>query len=170
MACFSFHDMDFTSEQGTHSGTIEDAFRHDLTTYLPGDILTKVDRASMSNGLEIRSPFLDMDFASFCISLPYRIKISSSSDKLILRQAFSHLWPHTIQTRTKQGFGAPVQLWLEKSEMTDLKQEYLFDKSKTVFSLLDYNSCLRSINNNPYKTWTLLNLSLWLEKHNCDFS
>ena len=109
------------------NGTVNDALAIDLLDYMPGDILTKVDRASMANSLEVRAPFLDPDFASFCISLPSSLKIDAYSDKKIMRDAFKPLWPESIHNRPKQGFGAPVNEWLQREDMKRLKKEYLKD-------------------------------------------
>ena len=119
------------------NGTVNDALAIDLLDYMPGDILTKVDRASMANSLEVRAPFLDPDFASFCISLPSSLKIDVYSNKKIMRDAFKSLWPESIQNRPKQGFGAPVNEWLQREDMKRLKREYLKDSSKKIFKLFD---------------------------------
>jgi len=71
---------------------IEDVLRLDIEDYLPGDLLVKIDRASMANSLEIRSPFLDKDLAEFCISLPHRLKIKNGQGKYLMRKSFSHRW------------------------------------------------------------------------------
>ena len=84
--------------------SLDDALRLDLKYYLPGDILVKTDRASMANSLEIRSPFLDVDLASFCISLPHTLKINKTEDKVLLRKAYVRHWPKSIKSRRKMGF------------------------------------------------------------------
>ena len=147
------------------NGTINDALRIDLLDYMPGDILTKVDRASMANSLEVRAPFLDPDFSSFCISLPSALKIDSYSDKKIMREAFEPLWPESIHNRPKQGFGAPVDKWLQRPDMQRLKIEFLEDPSKKIFTVLEYNIVKRYLNEDCYKTWILLVLSIWMETH-----
>ncbi len=76
----------------------------DLATWLPGDILTKVDRASMAASLEVRAPFLDHEFLSWGLSLPAGLKIGGGGGKHILKQALEPLLPHNILYRPKQGF------------------------------------------------------------------
>lgn len=147
------------------NGTVNDALRIDLLDYMPGDILTKVDRASMANSLEVRAPFLDPDFASFCISLPSSLKVDGSSDKKIMREAFEPLWPESIHNRPKQGFGAPVAQWLKRDDMKKLKREYLEDTTKKIYSVLDYLVVKDYIYEDTYKTWILLVLSIWMETH-----
>ncbi len=119
----------------------------------------------MANGLEIRSPFLDVDLASFCISLPQTLKIKNGHDKVLLRRAFKNDWPKSIQTRKKMGFGAPVREWLKQKDLISLKNEYLLDKNKKIHSYLDYNKTSQYFQKSNYQEWTLLIFSLWLE-HN----
>ena len=76
----------------------------DLATWLPGDILTKVDRASMASSLEVRAPFLDHEFLSWGLRLPAGLKIGAGGGKHILKQALEPLLPHDILYRPKQGF------------------------------------------------------------------
>jgi len=153
------------------SNTVDDTLRMDLEDFMPGDILVKEDRASMANGLEMRSPFLDVDFASFCISLPFRLKITRESDKLILRQAFAEAWPPAIRTRGKQGFGAPVKQWMQQDSLRELTETYLKDPKQKLFSLLSFNGTQRVLNYSISKTnkkWILLVLALWMDKHEGD--
>lgn len=151
------------------SNTVDDALRYDIENYLPGDILVKTDRASMANGLEFRSPFLDADLASFCISLPESLKISEESNKIILREALSEKWPESVRQRGKQGFGAPVSKWLNLPEVQSLKKQFLNDKSKKIFQLLSFENSRGFADKNNYQTWILLVLTIWMEKNNFDF-
>jgi asparagine synthase (glutamine-hydrolysing) len=84
----------------------------DLTTYLPGDILTKVDRASMAHGLELRAPMLDVDFASWSFALPPRDKLNrAGGGKAILKRAMERYLPRDLLYRPKQGFTIPLAEW-----------------------------------------------------------
>ncbi len=78
----------------------------DLQTWLPGDILVKVDRASMANSLEVRAPFLDPALVGFGLSLPAAQKIVHGAGKHMLRQALAPLLPQTLLDRPKQGFAS----------------------------------------------------------------
>ena len=78
------------------------------TVYLPNNILTKSDRASMLNGLEIRSPFLSNELIDFASSLPSKFKVENSKLKLLLRGAASKVLSKTITNRPKKGFGIPL--------------------------------------------------------------
>lgn len=145
------------------SQTVNDAMNMDLLDYMPGDILVKTDRASMANSLELRAPFLDVKLAEFCISLPSRLKVNETTTKIILRKAFENQWIDELKTVPKQGFGAPVSHWLKEKDFLDLKQEYLWNKNKKIFGIMDYNSMLPYTKTDNYITWLLLVLSIWLE-------
>jgi asparagine synthase (glutamine-hydrolysing) len=149
---------------GTPSGAdrLDDILRGDLTTYLPGDILVKTDRASMAHGLELRAPFLDWEFASFCVSLPLQLKITHRADKVILRRAFADTWTDAVRRRGKQGFGAPVSEWLQRPGVRALKQEILGDSRNAVYDLVSYDAATEAAERNDYRSWALLVLALWM--------
>jgi len=143
---------------------INDALKVDMEDYLAGDILVKTDRASMANSLELRSPFLDKDFATFCISLPSKLKVSSEQDKLILRKSYKSYWTRNISRREKQGFGGPVNKWLLQENLVELKNEY-FKKSNAIFSIISFEEAKKYFIKDNYQTWALLVLSIWCEKY-----
>lgn len=145
--------------------SVDAAMRMDINDYMPGDILVKTDRAAMANSLELRAPLLDVDFAEFCIALPEDFKISNKNDKILMRESFKHLWPDEIANRHKQGFGAPVNEWLQQKKMQELKNDLLGKRDNKIFSLLNYESVSAFSKKNNYQTWILLTLALWMEKH-----
>jgi asparagine synthase (glutamine-hydrolysing) len=103
----------------------------DLRTYLPGDILTKVDRASMAHSLEVRVPFLDHKFVDWTAMLPTAMKLRRGSGKDVLKKALSPLLPDDILNRQKMGFAVPLDIWfresLEHRIMQSLEGETLAD-------------------------------------------
>lgn len=147
-------------------GDITDALAMDAANYMPGDILVKTDRAAMANSLELRAPFLDVDLSSFVLTLPESLKITSRSDKIILRESYAEKWTDEIRARDKQGFGAPVPLWLKRESVVALKKSYLNNRSRKVFELLDFDAVQRYAAENSQKTWSLLVFSIWFENRN----
>jgi asparagine synthase (glutamine-hydrolysing) len=87
--------------------------------YLADGILTKVDRASMANSLEVRAPYLDKDVVEFATRLPYAYKLKGVTTKYIVKKAFNRILPAMITQRSKKGFGIPVAGWL-KAELKPL--------------------------------------------------
>src|SRR5690606_37345477 len=83
----------------------------DYQTYLPGDILTKVDRASMANSLEVRVPFLDYRFVEWAAALPTKSKLSGGEGKRVRKRALEPLLPHEVLCRQKMGFAVPLEGW-----------------------------------------------------------
>lgn len=98
----------------------------DLTTYLPCDLMTKVDIASMAHSLEARCPLLDYRVVELAAAWPPAIKCRFGRGKRLLRQAFGDLLPREVFTRRKMGFGVPLDAWL-RSELTPLVNELLAD-------------------------------------------
>jgi asparagine synthase (glutamine-hydrolysing) len=142
---------------------LDRAFYLDLTNYLPGDILVKVDRASMAHGLETRAPFLDRDVAEFALSLPASLKVSDGKTKFLLRKACEQYWPEELRTRGKQGFGAPYDRWMQMPEVARLVSGVFAPGSALRTLLPGIPKEQASIRN--YQTWTLLILGLWLQNN-----
>ena len=87
----------------------------DVVTYLPGDLLVKVDLASMAHSLECRGPFLDHRVVELAMAMPIdrKIRFRQGRSKVVLKQAFSELLPPPIKTRSKMGFGVPISRWFQ---------------------------------------------------------
>jgi asparagine synthase (glutamine-hydrolysing) len=152
-------------EPSDASGSMEDVIRFDVDDYMPADILTKIDRASMAHGLELRAPFLDVEFASFCLSLPYRLKVSTREDKIILRQAFAAQWPASIRARGKQGFGAPLARWFQNPAILELERGLLRDPGAPIYELISYSGTQQLLRRNHLmQRWTLLVLAAWFAR------
>ena len=98
----------------------------DLVTYLPCDLMTKVDIASMAHGLECRQPFLDHRVVELAARMPRRLKFRRGRGKRILREVFADLLPEAIQRRPKMGFGVPLDHWF-RHELKDFARDVLLD-------------------------------------------
>jgi asparagine synthase (glutamine-hydrolysing) len=143
----------------------------DQCTYLSGDILHKVDRASMNFGLETRLPFLDTDIFEFSRNLPIKNKINGSNGKWILKEISKKYLPTEIIERKKMGFSIPLRKWIEKNIQ---KIEVNFDKNSERFMdiNIDTNVISKYLNEhkNGYKDWSnciwnLVVLNKWMDKN-----
>jgi asparagine synthase (glutamine-hydrolysing) len=114
-----------------------DRFMHsDLTRYLPGDLLVKVDRASMAVSLEAREPFLDHEAAKVAAALAMNWKVRGKENKYILRRLLSRHFPVGLFSRPKQGFSAPIGVWLRGPLRAALLEE-LSPASVSKWGILD---------------------------------
>lgn len=147
----------------------------DLTSHLPGQILTKVDRAGMMHGLEVRSPFLDTELVQFVFNLPYEFKVNGITQKYILRDILSEYMPKDFAFRRKQGFGAPIKQWLNDSNIKTFIYSKLGPKARirSIFLgkeidryLSDYYKNKDSDIRSPQRLWVLLCLEIWLDRLN----
>lgn len=105
----------------------------DINTYLPDDILVKVDRASMAVGLEVRAPLLDHKFTEMAASIPSRLKLAGMRGKYIFKEALAPILPHETLYRPKQGFDIPFRHWFRR-ELRDFAYEALFSYQNEVLS------------------------------------
>jgi asparagine synthase (glutamine-hydrolysing) len=101
----------------------------DLRTYLPGDILAKVDRMTMANSLEARVPLLDHRLVQFACGLPARLRLRSGQSKYLLRRALGGRLPREVLSRPKQGFAVPLEAWFEQ-RLPDFFHESLGDMGR----------------------------------------
>ncbi len=139
----------------------------DVLTYLPCDILTKVDVASMAYNLECRSPFLDHRVVELAARMPIELKQRRMTRKRILIDTFGDLLPASIQKRSKMGFGVPLGHWF-RNELKPLLQDVLLDRASldrgyfkphAVSQLIDEHVNGRW--DHSHRLWTLLCLELW---------
>lgn len=140
--------------------SLNDIMRHDLETYVPANMMVKSDRMAMANSLEVRTPFLDIDFAEFCIQLPEQLKLTNDHDKIILREAMGSYWTETIRKRRKQGFGMSIKTWFEEENLIRLSDQLLKDRDQKIFSYIDFKAAQKFLNRD-HKHWNLLQLALW---------
>lgn len=142
----------------------------DLLTYLPCDLMNKVDIASMAHGLECRQPFLDYRLVEFAASLPSRLKMRGGRGKLLLQDTFGSLLPRQIWTRKKMGFGVPLGSWFQ-NELRQLTEERLLGDEARIHAYFRPDSLSRLVNehmtgkvNHCYRLWNLLVLETWLRR------
>ena len=142
----------------------------DLVTYLPCDLMTKVDIASIAHSLECRQPFLDYRVVEFAAGLPVRWKYRYGRGKRILRAAFGDLLPRAIWTRGKMGFGVPLEYWF-RHELKPLTHDVLlgataqargYFRREAVQELVAEHESGRG--NHSYRLWALLVLELWMQR------
>jgi asparagine synthase (glutamine-hydrolysing) len=143
----------------------------DMLTYLPGDILVKVDRASMANSIESRAPLLDHRIISFASRLPLDFKVRPGGGKHILKEALTMFVPPELTERPKAGFAVPISEWLRgplRDWCSDLLRAEsisaggIFRPDRVTVLLADHLSCRQ---NNAVTLWRLLMFQSWLEKH-----
>ncbi|MBD8084319.1 asparagine synthase (glutamine-hydrolyzing) [Chryseobacterium caseinilyticum] len=144
------------------SDSLNDIMRVDLEKYVPGNMMVKSDRMAMANSLEVRTPFLDVDFAEFCIQLPEQLKLDTENDKIILRESMNSYWTESIKNRKKQGFGMHVEDWFQEDNLMRLSDDLLKNKNHRVFDYIDFDATQKFLDKGQ-KHWNLLQLALWAD-------
>jgi asparagine synthase (glutamine-hydrolysing) len=158
-------------EEPVSSARLDRQMYLDSKTYLPGDILVKVDRMSMAHSIETRSPLLDHHLIEFAQTIPASLKLARSNGrwepKYILKRAVAGLIPDEIIYRPKQGFGVPIKYWLNR-EMKEMVNDLLsspraiqrgYFNPKAVAGLLQEHN--RGVRDHAYSLWALLILEIW---------
>ena len=143
----------------------------DALTYLPSDILTKVDRASMSVALEVRAPFLARDVVEFAFGVPDAWRMRGLTGKRMLRDAVRDLLPPGVLRRPKKGFGVPVAAWINGALAPLVDDILSFDRLRAgglfrpgdVQRLLDEHRA--GLADHRKRIWTLLLFELWRAHH-----
>jgi asparagine synthase (glutamine-hydrolysing) len=139
----------------------------DFGTYLPDDLMAKVDVAGMAHGLEARAPLLDHELVEWAAALPDRIKLRGGVTKALFKSALEPYLPSGILHRTKRGFGCPIDRWF-RDELKDLAYDTLLARSARqrglfrpdyVRRLLDEHCRFEADHHN--RLWALLMLELW---------
>ena len=146
----------------------------DTMGYLPDDILTKVDRASMFYSLEVRVPLLDHRIVEFAWSLPREYKLNINKQKIILRELLEKKIPKKLINKKKIGFGIPIDDWLRSILVN--KYNYFLDRSRIEkFDILKYDFVKQLWDdhknkkfNYGYKLWNVIMLQKWLDKNYSD--
>ena len=152
------------------SGIVDAALLTDIMTYLPNDLLVKVDIATMAVSLEARSPFLDHHVIEFAASLPEKFKLRGLTTKYLLKQVLRKLLPAENLDRRKMGFGVPLGHWFRGKLQPFLRETLLAEaslnrglfKPEAVKRLVELHT--RGERDYSHQLWTLLMLELWFQR------
>jgi asparagine synthase (glutamine-hydrolysing) len=143
----------------------------DLVTYLPEDILTKVDRASMAHSLEVRVPILDHHVVETALRIPLSLKFRRGRGKYLLKRLLGRSLPTGLFQRPKMGFSVPLDHWFRK-ELKPLLTEYTNGKRLAREGFFDPEPIQRMVaehqsgeRDHQYILWVLLMFQMWLERH-----
>jgi len=152
------------------AGIVDAALLTDTMTYLPNDLLVKMDIASMTVSLEARSPFLDHHLMEFAASLPEKLKLRRLTTKYLLKRVLKKLVPAENLNRSKMGFGVPIGHWFRGAMQPFLRETLLSEKAlgrglfkpEMVRQLIDSHVSVKA--DHSHRLWTLLMLELWFER------
>jgi asparagine synthase (glutamine-hydrolysing) len=159
--------LDAAYEASDAPSFVEATVHTDVQMYLPGDLLVKMDIASMAHSLEVRSPFLDHEIVEFAASLPASLKLRGLTKKYLLKRAFDGILPPTVSRRSKMGFGVPIEHWL-RDGLRNAAYDLLLSRRAigrgyfrpdVVRRYLDEHAAGTA--HHHFRLWTLLMLELW---------
>ena len=144
----------------------------DLITYLPNDILVKVDRASMASSLESRMPFLDHKLIEYAWKIPHSLKYKNGEGKWILKQILKNYVPKDLTERPKKGFGIPLDTWL-RGPLKDWAENLLNEKRLSQEGYFNpklirdkWKEHLSNKKNWQYDLWNILMFQAWIDSNN----
>ena len=138
----------------------------DLKQYLPHDVLTKVDRASMYHGLEARSPFLDHEIVEFAFEIPLKYKKKRGNGKKIIKKILSNYIPAYLISNEKKGFAVPIKNWLT-GPLKEWAKFMIEEEKKNKESLFNFSRLNEIVSEDNYefrnyqKLWTMLMFLSW---------
>lgn len=162
--------MDGWFAKANGSGTLDATLLNDLMTYLPNDLLVKVDIATMANSLEARSPFLDHVLIEFAASLPENLKMRGFRTKSLLKKVAAKLVPAEVIYRRKMGFGVPIGKWF-RGEMKDFLSDILLSRNAMERGFIRPEAIKRFVSehtagerDHAFQLWGLLMLELWFRE------
>ncbi|MDR2704783.1 MAG: asparagine synthase (glutamine-hydrolyzing) [Planctomycetaceae bacterium] len=168
-----YDSLDFLRQAEQHCSRRDRVTRialTDMQTYLPCDLMTKVDIASMAHALECRAPLLDYRIAEWSARLPIRYKIKGNCGKKILRETFRDLLPPDIEHRRKMGFGVPVDHWFRKP-LREMVQDILLDSQTKQRGFFEPKFIKQLLNDHfanrfdhAYRIWSLFVFEHWIRR------
>ena len=140
-----------------------------FSSYLPDDLLPKVDRCSMANSLETRAPFLDRELMEYVATLPDEYKLDGGRSKAILRDAFADLIPAEVDRRPKSGFGVPLDAWF-RGELKSYVHDMLLSPQARYRDYVDPVVVRDTVErhdagraNEGQRLWALITFERWLQ-------
>jgi asparagine synthase (glutamine-hydrolysing) len=154
-----------------HRDPLDGAFRIDLATYLPEDLLVMADRMSMAHSLELRAPFCDHQLIETSLALSPSLKLPRLRLKGLLKQAFSTVLPREILSRRKQGFMIPLGRWLRTDVRATMEEllspERIRARGLFVPAVVEAlkGEHLGGIRSHGDRLWTLMMLELWMQHY-----
>ena len=164
-------DTRFNNQQKKFNSSLDEILAIDYQTYLPDDILVKVDRASMKHSLEAREPLLDHRLLEFVARLPDTMKIRDGNKKWLLKQIAYNYIPKELLDRPKKGFSIPLERWLQEPELKQLIHLHLSRQEVEKYGVLNYAVVKqllvdfeKGINFSIRKLWLLLSFQMWCYK------
>ncbi len=162
--------LDYWFAKSNGNGILDATLLTDQMTYLPNDLLVKVDIASMAVSLEARSPFLDHKVIEFAASLPENLKMKGLETKSLLKKVAAKLVPKEVIYRKKMGFGVPIGNWFRGEMKGFVRDILLSEKSlkrgivKPEFIEKYVREHTESSKDHTFQIWTLLMLELWFQR------
>ena len=149
--------------------SLADMQRYDVDQYLPSDLLVKMDMASMANGLEVRSPFLDPELFTFGYSISEKLKVRNGQGKFLAREVLSGFLPRNLFERPKQGFAIPRAEWL-RGPLRPVVQDVLFGSKAKSRGWFSQEFLARIVNKHDQGwdldelIWPVLMIEIWARK------
>lgn len=152
---------------------LNDIFLTDMRLVLPNDMLTKVDLMSMANSLEVRNPFLDVEFVNFTFSLPEDFKVNGHLRKRIVQDAFRDILPKELYNRPKKGFEVPLLKWFRKEMKATITDNLLAEKNireQGLFNYIEVEKLKKKLfSSSPgdvhARIWALVVFEWWFRKY-----
>lgn len=168
------HRPEEFAEQAFRSGdrdALSGMLAADTNFFLPDDFLTKVDRASMAFGLEVRPPFIDYELMELAASMPSHLKVRNGSKKWILKEIYESRLPNKLAHRRKQGFELPIDGWL-RGPLRDQVEEVVLKKDAPISEYISTEAAKKMYRSHRNQTgrfgqvlWSLLVLGRWLDQY-----
>ena len=166
-----FSDKNYKSNNYKYNKYTNDFIKNmmisDFNSYLPDDILCKVDRSSMYYSLELRSPFLDKDLIHYAVNIPSIYNVHRGKSKILIKSILEKYLPKNLIYKKKKGFSVPISDWL-KNELKPWAESLLTKDIIESHNLINYSFVnqikedhFNNLKNNEHKLWSLIQFNSW---------